>query len=289
MKCSSIFISIITAFRHSHYVRATFTIAAADRATGQIGATGSSCVDMRLYDVAYQSVPGHGLCMTQAMPPSNPEWDKGASAMSPVYGVIDTLLSNNTDPQMIIDVITDPSLDSETFGVFYDAVNLRQYGCVDLERRAAGYTGKDLDRLYYFLTFGAENVQEDTQGTHGDSIVYSAQGNVVSKATVSTLSNTFMSAEACDLVERLYLSLAAVYEAEGELIGDIRCFDTNKAAGSSVFIHVDNSEGSEIIHIQNESPSMFVDPWSDFKTAYLHWRSANPCPMVQEFKPAASY
>jgi hypothetical protein len=244
---------------------------------------------MSLYDIAYQSVPGHGLCMTQAMPPSNPEWDNSASFVSPVYGIIDSLLLNNTDPQMIIDIITDPSLDSEKFMVFYDAVNLRQYGCVDLERRAAGYTGKDLDTLYYFLTFGAENVQEDKQGAQGDSIVYSAQGNIVSKTTVSTLSNTFATAEACDLVERLYLSLAAVYEADGELVGDIRCFNTNNAAGSSVFIHVDNAEGSEIIHIENESPSTFVDPWSDFKTAYEQWRSANPCSSVQEFNTAVLY
>ncbi|KAL3804345.1 hypothetical protein HJC23_011273 [Cyclotella cryptica] len=289
MKYSSTFLFTLAAIRTSHDVMATFTIAAADRATGQIGASGSSCVDTSLYNVAYQSVPGHGLCMTQAMPPSNPKWDEGASFMSPVYGMIDSLLSSNTDPQMIIDVITDPSLDSETFMGLFDAVNLRQYGCVDLERRAAGYTGKDLDRLYYYLTFGAENVQEDAQGTHGDSIVYSAQGNIVSKTTVSTLSNTFESAEACDLVERLYLSLAAVYEADAGLIGDIRCFNTNNAAGSSVFIHVENSEGSEIIHIENESPSAYIDPWSDFKSAYKQWRSENPCSSVQEFNHAISY
>jgi hypothetical protein len=44
-----------------------------------------------------------------------------------------------------------------------------------------------------------------------------------------------------------------------ELIGDIRCFDTNNAAGSSVFIHVDNPDGSEQISIRNQDPNRAVD------------------------------
>jgi hypothetical protein len=100
----------------------TFTIAAADSSTRQIGASGSSCVNGPLYNVAYHSIPNHGLCMTQGSPPSNPDWDPDATDKSPVYGVIDTLLANDTDPSIIIDTITDPQLDNEKFMFVFPSV-----------------------------------------------------------------------------------------------------------------------------------------------------------------------
>jgi hypothetical protein len=286
MKRSSTLFSAILTASCTDQIRATFTIAAADAATGQIGASGSSCVAGHLYEVAYHSIPNHGLCMTQGSPPSNPDWDPTATELSPVYGVIDTLLANDTDPSTIIDTITNPELDDEKFLFVWDSVNLRQYGCVDLHKRAAGYTGKNLDKLYAVMTGGKENVQENVQGTVGD-IVYSAQGNIVSKTTVSTLEDTFISDGACDLVERLYKSLAAVFESE-TLIGDIRCFNTNESAGSSVFIHVDNPDGSEVISIQNGDPNTSVDPWEEFKGEYEAWRAENPCPAAKDASIAFS-
>ena len=50
-----------------HHVNATLSIAAADSSTGQVGAAGTSCVAVSLYSAAYQSVPGHGLILTQGM------------------------------------------------------------------------------------------------------------------------------------------------------------------------------------------------------------------------------
>jgi hypothetical protein len=279
MKYSSILLPILATFQNNK-ANATFTIAAADKSTGQIGASGSTCVSIDLYTAAYHSIPNHGLCLTQGFPPSNPGWDPSATELSPVYGAINTLLSNDTDPSVIIDVITDEDFDDETELLFLDAVNLRQYGCVNLQEQAAGYTGKNLDKVYAIMTFGKENVQEDVQGTVGD-VVYSAQGNIVSKTTISTLTDTFTSDGACDLVERLYNSLAAVFESP-ELIGDIRCFDTNNAAGSSVFIHVDNPDGSEQISIRNQDPNTSVNPWEEFKAEYEAWRTDNPCPATDE-------
>eukprot|EP00956_Cyclotella_meneghiniana_P040819 scaffold206223_cov23-Cyclotella_meneghiniana.AAC.1 len=178
MKYSSITLSAIIATLHPRQTSATFTINAADSSTGQIGASGSSCVNFSLYSVAYQSIPGHGVCMTQAMPPSNPDWDSDATEKSPVYDIIDTSLENDIDPTVIIDTITDPELDDGRFLFFFKEVNLRQYGCVDLQGRSAGYTGSSLDRLYAITQpFAPDNVQEDVQGTLGD-IAYSAQGNI---------------------------------------------------------------------------------------------------------------
>jgi hypothetical protein len=286
MKYSSTLLSALILASQSYTTLGTFTIAAADSSTGQVGASGSSCVSGSLYTVAYHSIPNHGLCMTQGSPPANPDWDPDVTEPSPVYGVIDAMLANDTDPSIIIDSITNPEVDDERFMFLFSSVNYRQYGCVDLKGRAAGYTGKDLAKLYAIMTMGKENVQEDVQGTIGD-IVYSAQGNIVSKTTVSTLQSTFVSDGACDLVERLYNSLAAVFESQ-ELIGDIRCFDDNNAAGSSVFIHVDNADGSEVISIQNRDPNTSVNPWEEFKGEYEAWREDNPCPAAQDVNTAVS-
>ncbi|KAL3775170.1 hypothetical protein HJC23_000313 [Cyclotella cryptica] len=258
------------------------TIAAADSGTGEIGAIGTSCSNDSLYDSAYQASPGNGLCLTVgAVVPS---------LTSPVYGVIDSLLATNIDPQSIINSITLLSLDTATETVInglsvtvYNAVDLRQYACVDLQRRAAGYTGIDIQDYYTQLGFDSSAgwpypyTQVDTQGLYGSDIVYSAQGDIVSATTVTTLSNTFSSATACDLAERLYLSLQAIYEDAGGPIGDVRCFDTNGASGSSIFLHVDDSAGNTIVHIETASPSTTVDPWPQFKADYLSWRAANSC------------
>lgn len=283
MKCSSILLTSLIYAYQTNNAFATFTIAAADTATGLIGASGSSCVEELLYNVAYHSIQNHGLCMTQGSPPSNPDWDPSATELSPVYGVIDAMLANDTDPSLIIKTITNPELDDEKFMDLFDSVNLRQYGCVNLQGLAAGYTGESLEDLYTLLT-SQENVQEDKQGTVGD-FVYSAQGNIVSPTTVSTLQDAFIADGSCDLVERLYNSLAAVFESE-ELIGDVRCFDTNEAAGSSVFIHVEN--GSEVISIQNQNPNTTVNPWEEFKDEYEAWRADNPCPTAAQDVSAAT-
>jgi hypothetical protein len=110
--------------------------------------------------------------LTQAFPPSNPGWDPSATELSLVYSAIDTLLSNDTDPSVIIDVITNKDFDDGTFETelyFFDLVNLRQYGCVNLQQQAAGYTGKDLDELCAIcMPFRKDSIQEDVQGTVGD-------------------------------------------------------------------------------------------------------------------------
>eukprot|EP00956_Cyclotella_meneghiniana_P009924 scaffold13726_cov82-Cyclotella_meneghiniana.AAC.1 len=271
MKLLSIAVTAAIAALQARETAATFTINAADSSTGQVGATGSSCVPISLRDVGSRFVPGHGVCMHQALPPSG---------SSPVYGLIDTYLSNNTDPTVIINRITDPTVDTEfgsIAGKTYYGYTVRQYGCVDLQGRADGYTGINVTDAN---TFPTPNVQEDTQGNVG-TIAYSAQGNIVTNTTVSTLKNTFVAdTGACDLVERLYNTLAAVYESPtlpALTVGDVRCFGSNGAPGSSVFIRVDNADGSTVVNIENDNPDESVNPWTEFKTKYQTWRSNNPC------------
>jgi hypothetical protein len=276
MKISHLIVAVVAS---QTTVDATLTIAAADSSTGQIGASGTSCVNASLYNAVYQSVPGHGLLMTQALPPET------EPVVSPVYGLAEELLLNNTSPADVITAITDPKVDISSLDlgtIAFPGANLRQYGIVDLQGRHAGYTGANIEDLYMLIGYNytagesTHHVQQDAQGTY-DNIVYSAQGNIVSDATVPTLSNTFETVEACDLAERLFLSLAAVFEAD-ELTGDIRCFDSNGASGSTVFIHVDGEDGSEVIHIDNdENPSLTENPWEGFKAKYEVWRKENPC------------
>ncbi|KAL7479420.1 hypothetical protein ACHAW6_010842 [Cyclotella cf. meneghiniana] len=275
-------IFFITALTHIDVSKGTLTVAAADAITGEIGAIGTSCTSDSLYASAYQASPGNGLCLTVgAVVPT---------LTSPIYGVIDSLLSTNIDPQAIINSITSLSLDVATETVInglsvtvYNAVDLRQYACVDLQLRAAGYTGVDIQDYYTQLGFGISTgwpypyTPIDIQGLYGSDIVYSAQGDIVSATTVTTLSDTFSTVAACDLAERLYLSLQAVYEDAGGPIGDVRCFDSNGSSGSTIFLHVDDSSGNTIIHIETATPSTTVDPWPQFKADYLSWRASNSC------------
>ena len=136
-------------------VEATYTIAATDSVTRQIGAAGGTCVKGNsLYEINYHGVPNQGVLLTQALPPS---------PKSPVYDLGEALLLNSTDPEVIIEEITDPLLDKDNnllvkllnfLGFFlgnatYDYHQLRQYGCVDLMGRAAGYEDPSLKEFYY--------------------------------------------------------------------------------------------------------------------------------------------
>ena len=268
MKLSSIASMAVIAMHQTYETSATFTIAAADSSKGQVGASGASCVAAPLIPSAYHSVPGHGVCITQGRPPNSG---------SPVYGDINGLLAKDVAPTEIIKAITDPTFDTEQHtygGVLYDGVTLRQYGCVDLQGRADAYTGQNLTDVH---ANHAANVQEHSHGTVG-TIAYSAQGNVVANNTVSKLKDTFVAdTGACDLAERLYNSLAAVYEAQ-PLLGDVRCFGTiTNAAGSTTFIRVENADGTTAISIDEDSPT---NPWPNLKLKYQTWRSSNPCPNI---------
>lgn len=283
MKTSSIVLSFVIASCAFHDANAALSIAAAENTTGQIGAAGTTCDLESFYGLAYHAVPGHGVCLVQGVIP-------GISSL--IYTNIDLLLSNDTAPLDILGCITDPLLDTGDITVAnifplpslsFNLVNLRQYGCVNLDLLAAGYTGNELDAYYSAVDSLSSltglllpDFQQHLQGLVGNTLVYSAQGSHVSSASVTTLSTTFSSVSACDLAERLYLTLAAVYEVS-TLLGDVNCL-LNGAPGSSIFLHIDAQDGSEIIHIESIAGALFDNPWLAFKTAYDAWRVVNPCP-----------
>ena len=267
MKLISIALTAVIATHQTYETSATFTIAAADSSKGQVGSSGASCALTSLISTYYRSVPGHGVCMLQGVPPS------GAS---PVYGLVDILLSNDTDPTVIVNTITDPTVDTEQptiDGVVYDGVTVRQYGCVDLLGRADAYTGQNLTDVN---AKSGPNVEEHSSGTVG-TMAYSAQGDVVTNNTVSTMRDTFVAdTGACDVAERLYNSLAAVYESSTS-IGDVRCLgDPFNVPGLTAYIRVDNADGTKAINIEEGG---IGNPWPALKVKYQTWRASNPCPV----------
>jgi hypothetical protein len=282
---------------------ATYSIAATDSATRQVGGAGASCVEnFSIYGALYHGVPDHGVLMTQASPP--PEG-------SPVYEVGRALLLNDTDPAVILTTITDPSLDggNESVGEFadpdkgnytligfvtFDHNLLRQYGCVDLIGRAAGYEDATLKEYYYAVgyvegeDFFANYTQEHKTGTI-DTFTYSAQGNIITDATVDSIAESFKldvnesDGGVCALAARLHRAIVApslmlrdAMEREDEtlLAGDVRCFGSNGAAAAGMFLHVDNPDGSVLVHIDIAGVE---DPYPAFQEAYDAWRANSTC------------
>jgi uncharacterized Ntn-hydrolase superfamily protein len=282
MKLSSI-VLLVTAFRNVDELKATLTIAAADTVSGEIGAIGISCdSSTSLFDLSYHSSTGNGLCLTVGA--VVPDLITDAS----IYTTIDAQLLLGTDPSVILGLITDPLLDVAIETVFalplsinYDAVDLRQYACVDLQLRADAYTGTQITDYYVDIGFDLATygsyVSMDIQGLAGSDIVYSAQGDIVSATTVDILAGTFSLVSACDLAERLYLALEAVHS--DPTLGDVRCLNSK----GSIFIHVEDSSGATILHI--ETTDATSDPWIQFQTDYLTWRALNDCPSYAPSSP----
>ena len=161
---------------------------------------------------------------------------------------------------------------------------------MNLNLLSAGYTGAGLDAYYTALGITSllypSYVNQDNQGLVNNTVVYSALGSLVSDNSITTLTNAFSAVNACDLAERLFLSLAAIYESP-ILLGDVRCF-LNGSPGRSIFIHIDDPAGNEVIHIETNPQLLLNNPWQSFKNEYNAWRVLNPCPTVTPPTPPPS-
>jgi uncharacterized Ntn-hydrolase superfamily protein len=249
-------------------VDATFSIIAVDRTNGVIGAAGASCsqhLDSNHNgdDIIY-IIPGRGILVTQALA-------MGGDAAPVLLG--ESLLQNHTSPQEILNRITDPFVDHES-GALSDAYLLRQYGVVDFDGRAAGYTGSSLNMLYD----DDDNEQRDLQGSYTDDLtgadyVYSIQGNLVSHRTLEIVESTFL-LDGCDLAEKLYLAVMEV-DLAGE--GDVRC--PENVAGSTAFLQVENQQGeilaSTTAHVNIDDPD---SAFERLATEFDSFRRRAPCP-----------
>src|SRR5688500_10617134 len=155
---------------------ATYSIVGVNTATREVGGAGTSCVgrSISVYDI-YGSAPDRGVVAAQA---SLNRQGRDAAVQQ---------LSQGTAPAQIIQRITSSDSGSAT----------RQYGIVDVQGRAAGFTGSSNG------TFA-----NDRQGMVG-TFAYSTQGNILTGAAVLTQAAMAFEGGGCDLADRLMRALEA--------------------------------------------------------------------------------
>ena len=224
--------------------RATYSIAAVDQSTQQVGGAVTSCVGSLDVGVVYGALPGVGVIHAQA------QLDQRGRAKTRAL----ELLMQGVAPSDIIQQITAASFDS--------AFASRQYGIVDLVGRSAGFTGAQ-----------AQAYKRDQQGQSG-SFVYSVQGNILTSQKVLDQAADAFAARGCDLAERLMLALEAG-AANGE--GDSRC-TRNGIPSDSAFIEVDlpgQAAGSYLkLSVRGTAPQ---SPLVPLRMQFNAWRRTHPC------------
>jgi len=222
--------------------RATYSIVAADGASGQVGGAVTSCVGAQGVGVVYRPSVGHGGVNAQAT----------ASASGRDQAVL--LLGMNVAPADIISMITASAFDPNAA--------TRQYGVVDLMGRSAGFTGT-----------GAQSYKEDRQGTAG-SYTYSVQGNILTSKNVIDHAETAFRTTGCDLADKLMLALEAGATG-GE--GDSRC-TPNGIPSDAASVEVDRggeTAGSFLkLSVAGTGRTSAV---VQIRAMFDSWRAAHPC------------
>jgi len=224
-------------------VSATYSVAAVDPATGEVGGAGASCVGSASVAQIYVGVPGRGVVMAQAL--------LGGS-----YRLAEAraMLESEVAPEELLRRLTDPAFDP--------AAARRQYGVVDLRGRSAGYTGAST------MSWAG-----DRRGAR-DGFVYAVQGNILTgEEVLVAMEDGF---EGCDLAARLMSALEAG-GAGG--IGDRRCTPEGIPADGA-FLRVDRSEGEWLrIEVDDVAPQ---SPVARVRARFDEWRRAHPCPSLPE-------
>lgn len=225
-----------------------YSIAAVDTNRGLIGAAGGVCVGRaapNIVQFSYKHVPGKALLVTNAgaLEEGSPPLLKALVEMQ-----------SGTNPSAILAAITDPAVDENYQG--------RQYGLVDFQGRAAGYTGQN-----------NQAPKLDTQGTFSD-FAFSAQGQLLYGVdTVSGMAEAFQNGgEGCDdLVDRLFLALDTVSQ-----VGKGQDAENCPFGADVVFLRVDHSSGGKVLEILVDyQPGR--DPFQKLQQQYEAWRASNPC------------
>ena len=243
MKTKSIsYLCLFALVGWSPAARATYSIVATDQKTRQVGGAGTSCVGSMDVFLIYGGAPGRGAVHAQAAV-NTAGRDQAVS-----------LLGAGSSPADIIAALTDPGFDR--------LAAIRQYGVVDLQGRAKGYSGSEN------VTFSA-----DRQG-QTETYTYSIQGNILTSGKVlDQAEGALLDKAGCDLADRLMRALAAGAK-NGE--GDSRCTVSGLPADSA-FIHIDLEDGQRLIHLSvtDTSPE---SPLVRLAKLYDEWRVKFPCP-----------
>jgi uncharacterized Ntn-hydrolase superfamily protein len=229
---------------------ATYSIAGVDRASGQVGGAGASCIGKSSVRIIYGAAPGKGVVHAQALINT----DGRDEAVS--------LLLRDRSPADIIARLSSPEFDPDA--------SRRQYGVVDLAGRAAGFTGDDNG-----------DFAGDRQGESG-SFIYTVQGNILTGPVVIDRAAAAFAGGGCDLADRLMLALEAGAE-DGE--GDSRCTDDGVPADSA-FIEVDlpGAEPGSYLRIEVTGTGT-TSPVLLLRAEFDAWRGDHPCPSAADAGP----
>jgi MYXO-CTERM domain-containing protein len=225
---------------------ATYSIVATDTASREVGGAGTSCVAPTSVDIIHGSAPGFGVVAAQA---SFSQAGREEAVRQ---------LRNGVAPEQIIQSITSSQFD---FGSAS-----RQYGIVDLQARAAGFTGAN-----------TISYAEDRQGSAG-TFTYSVQGNILTGAAVLDQAASAFETSGCDLADKLMRSLEAGAD-NGE--GDSRCTPRG-IPSNSAYIQVDreNDQPGAYLRLRHTNTSTSTqNPISALRAQYDTWRQSNPCPV----------
>jgi MYXO-CTERM domain-containing protein len=236
---------------------ATYSVAATESTTRQVGGASTSCVGAIDMAVVYGSVPGRGVIHAQSL------LDPSRRSISRALG----LLRDGTAPTDVITAITAESFDPR----FAE----RAYGVVDLMGRAAGYGGA---RDVIMVSSGALDLRyrEARQGRWG-SFTYAIQGAALTGRRVLDQTEAGFRGAGCDLPERLMLALEAGAE-NGE--GDHRCFSRG-IPSDSAFIEVDEATGEPGSYLRlSVTDTRSVSAVVRLREQFDLWRRTHPCMTV---------
>jgi uncharacterized Ntn-hydrolase superfamily protein len=221
----------------------TYSIVAIDLRTGEMGGAGTSCLAGGDVFVIYRAAPDRGVVHAQAYYDARAR-DHAAE-----------LLSAGSSAQATLTAITQPAFDAD--------VAMRQYGLVDVDGSAVGFTGPST------MPFAA-----DRQGRVA-GFSYSVQGNILTSSAVLEQASSAFEAGGCDLAERLMRGLLAGAD-NGE--GDSRC-TVHGIPSDSAFLQVERPGGSEgdylALHVASSDE---VSPLPLLERELAAWRSSHPCP-----------
>jgi uncharacterized Ntn-hydrolase superfamily protein len=225
---------------------ATYSVAATDADADQVGGAVTSCVGVLDVSIAYGGVPGFGVVHAQA----------GIDPLLKGRGEAMRELALGTAPTSIIATITDPQFDAQA--------GLRQYGIVDLQGRAKGYTGAS-----------AQPYKEDRQGSTG-AFTYSVQGNILTGVEVIDGAEAGFRSGGCDLAERL---MRALEQGAADGGGDSRCTPRG-VPSDSVFLEVDpaGQDAGEFLRLSLQNTGT-QSPLPLLRTQFAAWRASHPCPL----------
>jgi hypothetical protein len=151
----------------------------------------------------------------------------------------------------------------------YDALSsTRQYGVVDLQGRAAGFTGTN--------NTSVQQYREDRQGTIG-TYTYSVQGNVLTGVGVINQAETAFKTKGCDLADKLMLALEGGAE-NGQ--GDSRCTTHMPtpvpADAASIEVDLPGQAAGSYLKLSFASSS-FQNAVVQLRSQFNTWRATHPC------------